>query len=122
MFVVRMFTRAVFALALLFPIAVNAGDADFTLVNGTGIDIAEIYISAANRNSWGRDRLGKSTLDNGKSRLFEFSDSANCNQDIKVVFDDDAGEVIWKNLDLCEINKLTLRYNRSTKTVTAVKE
>ena len=110
------------ALTLAIATIASAGDADFTLVNGTGIDIAEIYISAANRNNWGNDRLGKSTLDNNKSRLFTFSDSANCNQDIKVVFDDDAGEVIWKNMDLCEINKLTLRYNRSTKTVTAIKE
>ena len=99
-----------------------AGDADFTMVNGTGIDIAEVYISPTNKNAWGRDRLGRSTLDSGKSKVFTFTDRAACVNDIKVVFDDNAGEAVWEDLDLCEINKLTLRYNRSTKTVTAIKE
>ena len=99
-----------------------AGDADFTLVNGTGYTIREVYISAANRNAWGSDRLGEGDLANNRSRLFKFSDSANCVQDIKVVFDDSDVSVTWEDLDLCEINKLTLRYNRATKAVTAIKE
>jgi hypothetical protein len=99
-----------------------AGDADFTLVNGTGYTIREVYISAANKNAWGRDRLGDGDLPNSKSRLFKFSDAANCVQDIKVVFDDSNAEVTWENLDLCEINKLTLKYNRADKSVSAIKE
>ena len=109
-------------IALLGSVAVSAGDADFTLVNSTGYDLREVYISPANRNSWGRDRLGDGTLENRKSRLFTFSDNANCMQDLKVVFDDDGTSSIWKGLDLCEINKLTIRYNRNTDTVTAIKE
>ena len=100
-----------------------AGDADFTLVNGTGYTIREVYISAANKNDWGKDRLGDGDLANSRSKLFKFRDSANCVQDIKVVFDVDSdAEVIWENLDLCEINKLTLKYNRAAKTVSAIKE
>jgi hypothetical protein len=113
--------RAALALSLCAT-ATLAADADFTLVNGTGIDILEVYISPANRNTWGNDRLGRSTLDNGKSRLFRFGDRAACKQDIKVVFDDNAGEAVWEDLDLCEITKITLRYNRSTRSVTAIKE
>lgn len=106
---------------MLFSVLASA-NADFTLVNGTGFDIREVYISPTKRNSWGRDRLGKDTLDNGKSRLFTFSDNANCNQDIKVVFDDDDSEIVWNNLNLCELDKITLRYNRRTKEISAVKE
>lgn len=109
-------------LLLTFGHAVRAGDADFTMVNSTGIDIAEVYISPANKNAWGRDRLGRNTLDNGKSKLFTFTDRAACVNDIKVVFDDDTPDAIWEDLDLCKINKLTLRYNRSTRRVTAVTE
>jgi hypothetical protein len=109
-------------LGLLLPATVSAGDADFTLVNGTGYDLREVYISPTNRNNWGRDRLGDGILENNKSRLFTFSDNANCVQDLKVVFDDDASVSTWKGLDLCEINKLTIKYNRSTDTVTAIKE
>ncbi len=101
--------------------AAFAGDADFTLVNGTGYTIREIYLSASNKNSWGNDRMGQNYLDNRKSRLFKFSDKSACVQDLKVVFDDDA-EVIWEDVDLCEINKITLKYNRSKNEVSAVTE
>ena len=83
---------------------------------------AKFTFLRAKKNSWGNDRLGNGTLDNSKSRLFKFSDNANCNQDIKVVFDDSDAEVVWSNIDLCEVNKLTLKYNRASKTVTAIKE
>lgn len=81
-----------------------------------------MQVSAANRNAWGRDRRSDGDLPNDKSKLFKFIDSANCKQDIKVVFDVDSdAEVTWQDLDLCEINKLTLKYNRADKSVTAIK-
>ena len=99
-----------------------AGDADFTLVNGTGYKIREVYLSPAKAKNWGNDRLGDGDMANGKSRLIKFRDSANCVQDLQVIFDDSDVEVVWDNLDLCEINKLTLKYNRSSKVVSAIKE
>ena len=120
--VTRVFVAIATLLCGLASSVVLAGDADFTLVNQTGYDLREVYISPANRNAWGRDRLGKDTLDNNKSRLFTFSDNANCVQDLRVVFDDDDSSVVWKGLDLCEINKLTIKYNRRTDTVSVTKE
>lgn len=99
--------------------AAIAGDADFTLVNRTGYTLREVYLSASNKESWGNDRMGQGYLDNGRSRLFKFSSKSACQQDLKVVFDDDESEVIWEDFDLCEINKITLRYNRSSRTVSA---
>ena len=97
----------------------NAGAADFTLVNRTGYALREVYISPANKASWGSDRLGRNVLDNNKQRLFKFGDRGSCRQDLKVVFDDDDSEVIWEDFDLCELEKITLRYNRKTDTVSA---
>lgn len=99
--------------------AAFAGEADFTLLNRTGYTLREIYVSPSHKNSWGDDRLGKSYLDNGRSRLFRFSDKSSCRQDLKVVFDDDESEVVWEEFDLCEINKITLKYNRKSGTVSA---
>jgi len=99
-----------------------SGDADFTLINRTGLTIAELFVSPANRSQWGRDRLGDGTLENGKSRHFKFGQTAACKQDIKVTFDDAEGEAIWENVDLCEIEKITLRYDRRTKQVSATAE
>lgn len=108
--------------ATAFSSTAQAGAADFTLVNRTGYSISEVYISAANRDAWGKDRLGDGTLGNAKSRLFKFSDAANCMQDIKVVFEDDGSEVVWEDFNLCEVHKITLRYNRKTREVSAESE
>ena len=100
-----------------------AGSADFTLVNKTGYTIREIYISAANKDNWGRDRMGDATLGNNKSRLFKFSDRASCAQDLKVVFDDaDASEVVWEDFDLCTLNKISIKYDKKSNTVSADSE
>lgn len=112
----------VFVAAAAMSASVFAGDADFTLVNRTGYSIREVYISPTARSAWGNDRLGDGTLENSRSRLFRFSDRSACKQDLKVVFDDDNSEVVWENVDLCEINKLTIKYDRSSKTVSAESE
>jgi hypothetical protein len=96
-----------------------AGDADFVLLNRTGYTLREVYLSPSSANSWGNDRMGQGYLDHAKSRTFKFASKSACKQDLKVVFDDDASEVIWENFDLCEINKITLKYNRSSKEVSA---
>lgn len=97
----------------------SAGAADFTLLNRTGYTLREVYLSPSHKNSWGNDRMGQGYLNNGKSRLFKFSDKGSCTQDLKVVFDDDESEVVWEEVDLCEINKITLKYNRKSGEVSA---
>src|SRR5215218_6182038 len=104
----NMIAGAVLALLSLGAFAAS-GDADFTLTNRTGLTISELYVSPANRSQWGRDRLGDGTLDNGKSRDFKIGQTAD-------------GEAIWENVDLCAIEKITLRYNRQTKEVSASAE
>ena len=110
------------ALLSLSCMVANAGDADFTLVNRTGYTLRGVFLTPTKSKSWGNDRLGDGDLVNGKSRLIKFRDSANCVQDLAVFIDDDTIETVWDSLDLCTINKLTLKYNRSTKVVTAVEE
>ena len=118
-----LFKRTVLAVSafasLAFAGTAFSGDADFTLVNRTGFAIREVYIAAAKSNNWGKDRLGDGTLGNSRQRLFKFSDKASCKQDLQVVFDDDGSEVVWEGFDLCSIDKITLKYNRSTKEVSA---
>lgn len=99
-----------------------AGDADFTLVNSTGYDIREVYISPTGRQQWGSDRMGDGILGDGKSRLFKFADKAACKQDLKIVFDDDGSSEVWSGADLCEISKITLKYNRKSGETSAIAE
>lgn len=114
-------TVAVLSSVLLSGVAF-AGKADFTLLNKTGYTLREVYLSPSNKNSWGNDRMGQGYLDNNKFRNFKFASAASCKQDLKVVFDDDASEVIWEDFDLCSINKITLKYNRKTNEVSADEE
>jgi hypothetical protein len=102
------------ALGFLWPTVTMAGDADFLLVNRTGYDIREIYVSPAKQKRWGQDRLGRSVLGNRQQRQFKFGNFADCIQDMRIVFDDDGSEVVWEKLDLCELEKIILRYNRNT--------
>ena len=115
------FKRSILLVAAASALAASAfaGDADFTLVNRTGYSLREVYISPTKRAAWGNDRLGDGVLETGKSRLFRFADKSSCKQDLKVVFEDDNSEIIWEELNLCEIDKVTIKYNRATKEVSA---
>ena len=113
----------VLALGAVAASTANArGDADFSLINKTGYAIREVYVSPSKSKTWGGDLLGKRVLDNGLNKNLRFGDSAHCQQDIMVVFDDDESEVTWEDVNLCELEKLTLKYNRKTKEVSAIAE
>lgn len=96
-----------------------AGDADFILSNRTGYVLDQVYIAPTKNKNWGRDRLGSNQLANNTWRKFTFGDTKNCVQDIKVVFADDDSEAEWDAFNLCELDKITLRYNRKTGDVSA---
>lgn len=106
----------------IFSSAATAGDADFTLVNKTGYTIRSVHIAPPSAKSWGNDRLGDGTLEHNKARKIKFSDKARCVQSLNVTFDDDDSEVEWEKFNLCEINKITLKYNRKTGEVSADEE
>lgn len=83
---------------------------DFTLVNQTGVDIAEVYVSPSNDDSWGEDVMGKDILKNKASVDIEFSrKETTCNWDLKVI-DVEKDSIEWTKLDLCKANEITLKY------------
>lgn len=98
--------------------AAFAANADFILVNRTGYAINEVFISPSKMSNWGKDRLGENQFMNGQSRKFKFGDTKNCKQDIQVVFTD-GDEVEWEDINLCEVNKVILKYNKKTREVSA---
>ena len=107
------------AVLLAFAGTALAGNADFTLVNKTGYAINEVFISPSQKNNWGKDRLGENQFLNGQTRKFKFGDTKNCVQDIKVIFTEDEAEVEWEGINLCEVDKITLKYNRKSNEVSA---
>jgi len=83
---------------------------DFTLVNQTGVDIAEVYVTPTNDDSWGEDVMGKDILKNKASVDITFSrKETTCNWDLKVI-DVEKDSIEWTKLDLCKANEITLKY------------
>lgn len=112
------------AAASLFVLhgAAQAGQQDFTIVNKTGYSLKHIYVSENHSGSWDEDVLGRDLLDDGESFELSFAKAEKtCKWDMKVVYDD--GEAaVWENLNLCQIAKLTLKWNKSTGVTTAITE
>ncbi|WP_439574635.1 hypothetical protein [Phreatobacter sp.] len=89
---------------------------DFQLVNRTGYTIEEVYVSAASQDSWGDDLMGDNSLEEGQVLNVRFPGGSNeCAFDIKVVYDDrETAE--FRGVNLCQVSRVTIFYNRSAGT------
>jgi len=99
-----------------------AADRDFDLVNGTGYDIKAVFIDEAASPTWTVNSID-GTMGNGDAVRMHFGKGdVGCKWDMKVVFADDNSAAVWHGFDLCQISKITLKYNRNTDVTTAVIE
>jgi len=81
---------------------------DFTLINKTGIDIYELYISASDAEYWEDNILGSVVLEDNTYVDIEFSPYAvSAFWDIMIV-DYEGTSVIFEELNLTDILELTL--------------
>ena len=80
------------------------------MVNQTGVEIHELYVSPHSADDWEEDILGRDTLPSGDSVDITFSPKERAKLwDLKVV-DSKGNSIEWENLNLLEINKVTLFY------------
>jgi len=116
--------RTLLGLALAFTSfqGVQAADQDFTLINRTGYDIDQVYVSPSRSNNWGRDVMGQDVLANGAATEIVFPPGTqDCNWDLKVVYSDQE-TATWQRLNLCNISRVTIRYNRGSGETSATVE
>ena len=114
------------ASAMLISIAAAPNSAradarqDFLLVNRTGYDISEVYISPGKTDDWEEDILGDENLDDGSEKEIKFKRvGKTCMWDLKVVYADDDSSAVWHDIDLCTVAKITIKYNRKSDTTSA---
>ena len=101
---------ALVAVASVTVTAAQRRNLDFMLVNKTGLDINEVYLSPTSDSEWGEDVMGKDILANGEKVDITFSSAeTECNWDLKIV-DEDDDDIIWTKLNLCTANEITLLY------------
>ena len=113
--------------ALSFALCVLAGSApaqeakqDFKLVNKTGYELKELYVSPSKASDWQDDVLGQATLSDGGSIDIKFHRAnTTCKWDLKVVYSVDSSSAVWSDIDLCTIEKITIKYNKDADQTTA---
>lgn len=103
------------ALAMTLAATASAqGDQDFTVVNATGVEIHELYVSPHSADDWQEDILGRDTLASGEFVDIMFSRKEKTKLwDLRIV-DGEGNAIEWENLNLLEISKVTLHYNKKT--------
>lgn len=96
------------ALVLLVQPAI-AGGQDFLLVNTTGVDIYQVYVSPTGEADWQEDILGEEVLLDGEeiSVTFDRSEEAEL-WDIRVE-DDEGNALEFTGINLFEVSQVTLR-------------
>ena len=119
-------TRSLFSAALVAVIAAltlssplgasQRKNLDFTLVNRTGVDIMEVYLSPTSDDEWGDDVMGRDILEAGEKVDIKFSsEETECNWDLKVI-DEDDDEIVWAKLNLCTANEISLMWENKKPT------
>jgi hypothetical protein len=105
-------TLAASTILCLAGAAAFAADQDFTLYNVTGYTIDKVFVSPVGKTTWGRDILGTGQLDDGNKVDITFKSGNDvCRYDLKVVYTDD-DTAVWNDLNLCELSKIHLHWDR----------
>src|SRR5215831_6554045 len=98
--------------ALVFGTAARADDRDFTIVNSTGYAIMFLGVNEPGDNVWNENELS-GVLRHGASFKVKFTHAdKGCTWNIKVTWADDNSLSIFRGLNLCTINTVTLKYNK----------
>ena len=86
---------------------------DFRLVNKTGYEVKDVYVSPTKTDDWGDEVLGRGNrLADGQGVDIHFNPrTRTCRWDLKVVYSDD-DKAVWRDINLCEVDKITLHYDR----------
>src|SRR4051812_47680226 len=108
--------RIVLALAIIATFITasafaRSGKQDFILHNQTGVEIHAVYVSPHSADDWEDDVLGRETLPSGETVKITFNDrDKHVHWDLKVT-DKDGNALEWYDLNLIEIEELTLHWD-----------
>jgi hypothetical protein len=109
------FALAVMTLGMTSTFA--ADERNVTVVNGTGYGIKFLGFNNPGDNDWSDNELGGVLADGGDVYVKFNTADKGCKWNIRIDWAD-AGYpgVLWKDVDLCSIETLTLKYDRASDT------
>lgn len=104
-----LFLISALSMLLLVNLPLNAGDQDFVLINATGVEIHEVYISSHATDEWEEDVLGEDTFPEGEQLMVNFDHAEDeCLWDI-MVKDGEGNSIVWQKINLCRYSEITLQ-------------
>ena len=104
------------ALVMLATTTAYAQDnRNVTVVNGTGYGIKFLGFNNPGDNDWSDNELG-GVLGNGQSVYVKFNNAdKGCVWNFRISWElSGYSDVLWRNVNLCQIDKLTLKWDRSS--------
>lgn len=118
--------KALFALlsvALVWfaaPVLAQEAKQDFTLVNKTGYELKAVYVGPSTSDDWGDDIMGQDVLADGQAVNIHFQPKVKaCKWDLKVIYTEDNSKAVWTDIDLCNVGKITIFYDKDKDKTTA---
>jgi hypothetical protein len=100
-----------------------ADDRNVNVVNDTGYGIKFLGFNNPGDDDWFDNELG-GVLDDGDKVYVKFNNAdKGCTWNIRISWAEPGyPDVIWRNVDLCSINTITLKYDRASDTTSFTSE
>lgn len=115
-----MWRRLITLVLILASAEALADEVRFMLINGTNYSIRELALSPHDLATWSPNVLHPPPIKPGERREVAFpAYIVDCNVDLKVAFQEDDSQPIWQYLNLCNLRKVRLRYDRMSGVATA---
>lgn len=94
-----------------------------TVINGTGYGIKFLGFNNPGDNDWSDNELG-GVLANGQNVYVKFNNAdKGCVWNFRISWElPGYPDVLWRNVNLCEIDKLTLKWNRESNETSFISE
>lgn len=97
-----------------------AVDTTFLLINSTGYPISQMSISQSDMGMWSPNLLRGPAIRPGEARQVVIPASQLvCQVDMKLGFADDTPPATWQYLNLCDLRKIQVFYDRYSGVTTA---
>ncbi|MGB7258579.1 MAG: hypothetical protein ACRECC_05175 [Pseudolabrys sp.] len=113
-----LFLGLVVAVATLSASSAFAQDnRNVTVVNGTGYGIKFLGFNNPGDNDWSDNEIG-GVMANGASQYVKFNNAdKGCVWNFRISWADPGyPDVLWRNVNLCTVDKITLKYDRASDT------
>lgn len=97
-------------MVLFFACSVSAAVQELILVNRTGVDVYQLYMSPTGNEDWEEDLLEGEIFKDGTEIIIEYEGAEDLLWDL-LIMDAVGGTIEWYELNLNVISQLTLYFN-----------